>query len=184
MELNKDYTYSFMSTHDNEPSAELLNQDWIYSNEGWNPLYLAGYLIPPYNQEQANLSAQFCRKIEQNPRARLNAKYAELFRGTPNIQVSFADLFGIDKTYNVGGQAKAENWKLRINPDYEKTYHKSLETGEEPAMNMPELLKLAVNSKAGLEIAKGEKSEYEANSEIADLNARLSHWYDVLKEEE
>lgn len=184
MESNKDFTYSFMSTHDNEPSADLLNQDWIYSNEGWNPLYLAGYLIPPYNQEQANKSAQFCRKIEQDPRARLNAKYAELFRGTPNIQISFADFFGIDKTYNVGGQDKPENWKLRINPNYEETYHKSLETNIEPAMNMPELLQLAVNSKAGLDIAKGEKSEYEATAEIADLNARLSHWTKVLKEAE
>ena len=49
-------------------------------------------------------------------------------------------------------------------------------------MNMPELLSIAVNSKAGLSIAKGEKSEYEATSEIADLNARLNHWQEVLKE--
>lgn len=184
MESNGGYTYSFMSTHDNEPSADLLNQDWIYSNEGWNPLYLAGYLIPPYNKEQTEKSAQFCRHIEQDKNARLNAKYAELFRGTPNIQISFADFFGIDKTYNVGGQDKPDNWKLRLNPNYEETYHKSLETGKEPAMNMPELLSLAVNSKAGLAILRGEKQEYEATSEIADLQARLKHWSTVLKEPE
>ena len=184
MESNGGYTYSFMSTHDNEPSADLLNQDWIYSNEGWNPLYLAGYLIPPYNKEQTEKSAQFCRHIEQDKNARLNAKYAELFRGTPNVQISFADFFGIDKTYNVGGQDKPDNWKLRLNPNYEETYHKSLETGKEPAMNMPELLSLAVNSKAGLAILRGEKQEYEATSEIADLQARLKHWSTVLKEPE
>ena len=176
--------YSFMATHDNEPSAQLLNQNWIYSNEGWNPLYLAGYLVPPYNEEQAEKSARFCQEIEQNQSKRLKAKYAELFRGTPNIQISFADFFGIDKTYNQGGQENKENWKLRINPDYETTYHRSIETGEEPAMNMPELLSIAVNSKAGLAIVKREKSEYEATREIADLNARLEHWKNVLNEPE
>ena len=184
MENVKGPRYSFMATHDNEPSVQLLNQDWIYGNEGWNPMYLAGYLIPPYNDEQAQKSAQFCRDIEQNQELRLKAKYAELFRGTPNIQVMFSDLFGIDKTYNLGGQESEDNWKLRINPDYEYTYHKSLETGEEPAMNMPELLSLAVNSKKGMAIAKGEKSEYEASREVADLNARLEHWKAVLKENE
>lgn len=176
--------YSFMATHDNEPSAQLLNQSWIYGNEGWNPLYLAGYLIPPYNEEQAKKSAEFCRDIEQNQEIRLKAKYAELLRGTPNIQVSFADFFGIDKTYNVGGQDNNENWRLRINPDYESTYHHSLITGEEPAMNMPELLSIAVNSKAGMAISKHEKYESETVSEIADLNARLEHWKKVLKEPE
>ena len=176
--------YSFMSTHDNEPSAQLLNQDWIYGNDGWNPLYLAGYLVPPYNEEQAKKSAKFCQDIEQNQEMRLKAKYAELLRGTPNIQVSFADFFGIDKTYNVGGQDNDENWRLRINPDYESTYHHSIVTGEEPVMNMPELLSIAVNSKAGMAIAKHEKSEYEATSEIADLNARLEHWKNILKEPE
>ena len=51
-------------------------------------------------------------------------------------------------------------------------------------MNMPELLSLAVNSKKGMAIAKGEKSEYEASREVADLNARLEHWKAVLKENE
>lgn len=176
--------YSFMATHDNEPSVQLLQQDWIYSNEGWNPMYLAGYLIPPYNEEQTKKSARFCQEIEQDQQTRLKAKYAELFRGTPNIQIMFSDFFGIDKTYNQGGQENNDNWKLRVNSDYENTYHKSLETGEEPAMNMPELLSIAVNSKAGLQIAKGEKSEMEALSEISDLNTRLLHWKEVLQEKE
>lgn len=184
LENMKGPRYSFLSTHDNEPSAHLLNQDWIYGNEGWNPMYLAGYLIPQYNEEQVKKSAQFCRDIEQNQEVRLKAKYAELFRGTPNIQIMFSDLFGIDKTYNTGGQENKNNWKLRINSDYEDTYYKSLETEEEPAMNMPELLSIAVSAKAGMAIAKGEKSEYEANNEISDLSARLEHWKNVLKEPE
>lgn len=184
MENVKGPRYSFMATHDNEPSAQLLNQDWIYSNEGWNPLYLAGYLMPQYNEEQKKKSAKFCQDIEQNQEIRLKAKYAELLRGTPNIQIMFADLFGIDKTYNMGGQENNNNWKLRINPNYEETYYKSLETGEEPAINMPEILSLAVHSKKGMAIAKGIKSEYEATQEVADLSARLEHWKNVLNEPE
>ena len=184
MEDNGWYTYSFMSTHDNEPSVQLLDQDWIYNNEGWNPMYLAGYLVPPYNREQTKKSEEFCRQISMNKFDRLDAKYAELFRGTPNIQVSFADFFGINKTYNVGGQDNSENWKLRINPDYENIYHKSLETDDFHVMNMPKLLALAVNSKTGMKIMKKELSPHEAKAETADLQARLNHWEKVLKEPE
>ena len=96
MENNDWYTYSFMATHDNEPSVQMLEQDWIYNNEGWNPMYLAGYLVPPYNKDQTIKSEEFCRQISMDKDTRLDAKYAELFRGTPNIQVSFADFFGIN----------------------------------------------------------------------------------------
>lgn len=177
-------TYSFMSTHDNEPSVRLLKQNWIKSNEGWNPMYLAGYLIPPINDEKAKISAEFCRKIESDPKTKLKAKYAELFRGTKNIQVSFADFFGIDKVYNHAGRNDVkDNWKLRLNSDYQDTYYKSVETGNEPAMNMPELLGLAVNSKAGISIAKKEMDD-EQLGKVADLQTRLAHWNEVLKESE
>jgi len=177
--------YSFLSTHDNDPTAQLLKPNsWIYNNEGWNPMYLAGYLVPQYNEESKEKSEKFCKEIENNPRTRLKAKYAELFRGTPNIEISFADLFGIDKTYNHAGQCNKDNWKLKLNSNYQDTYYKSLETEAEPAMNMPELLGIAVNAKAGMSIAKHEKTEQEAVSEISDLNARLSHWEEVLKEPE
>ena len=177
-------TYSFMSTHDNEPSARLLKQDWIYSNEGWNPMYLAGFLVPPINDEKAKVSSEFCKKIETEPQTMLKAKYAELFRGTPNIQISFADFFGIDKVYNHAGRDDIkDNWKLRLNSDYQDTYYKSVETEKEPAMNMPELLGLAVNSKAGISIAKKEMNEMQLEK-VTDLQSRLAHWNSVLKEAE
>ena len=185
MEANKDnYSYSFMATHDNEPSARLLNEDWIYSNEGWNPMYLAGYLIPPVDEKQAKISADFCQKIEQDQSTRLKAKYAELFRGTPNIQVSFVDFFGIDKVYNQAGRNDVkDNWKLRLNADYQDTYHKSIETEQEPVMNMPELLGLAVNSKSSISKIRKELSKTE-EAKINDLQARLAYWDKVLKETE
>lgn len=177
-------TYSFMSTHDNEPSARLLKQEWIKSNEGWNPMYLAGFLVPPINDKMAKVSSEFCKKIETDPNTKLKAKYAELFRGTKNVQVSFADFFGIDKVYNHAGRDDMkDNWKLRLNADYQDTYYKSVETESEPVMNMPELLGLAVNSKAGIAIAKKEINDEELNK-VVDLQSRLAHWNEVLKESE
>lgn len=177
--------YSFMSTHDNEPSVRLLDKDWIYSNEGWNPMYLAGFLIPPYNDEEAKKSSKFCDEIQNNGKARLKAKYAELFRGTPNIQVSFADFFGIDRVYNHAGRNDVkDNWKLRISPNYQDNYYESMEDDETVAMNMPELLELAVNSKTGIAIAKHEITEEEGKRVSQDLQNRLQHWKNVLKEPE
>ncbi|MCM1265566.1 MAG: 4-alpha-glucanotransferase [Candidatus Gastranaerophilales bacterium] len=184
MENERGSRYSFLSTHDNEPTAHLLEQSWIYGNEGWNPMYLAGYLKPPYNEENAKKSSEFCKEIEQNPQTRLKAKYAELFRGTSNIQLTFADLFGIDKTYNVAGQEVKDNWKLKLNSNYEDTYYASCISEDKPVMNMPELLGIAVGSKAGMAIAKKEQTEEEVNREVSDLQARLSHWEKVLREPE
>lgn len=181
---DKKARYSFLSTHDNEPSARLLKQNWIYHNEGWNPMYLAGFLIPPIDNKQAKISSEFCKKIDNDPKALLKAKYAELFRGTENVQVSFADFFGIDKVYNHAGRDDVkDNWKLRLNPDYQDTYYKSVETEKEPAMNMPEILGLAVNSKVGISIAKKEIDD-DKMAKVQDLQSRLAHWNNVLKEPE
>lgn len=177
-------TYSFLSTHDNEPTARFLNQEWIYENEGWNPMYLAGFLVPPTNNEQSKISSEFCKKIDNEPRTRLKAKYAELFRGTQNVQIFFPDLFGIDKVYNqAGNNAVKDNWKLRLNSDYQDTYYKSLITEKEPVMNMPELLGLAVNSKVGIAISQNVATE-EEKIKANDLLSRLAHWKNVLKEPE
>ena len=183
MEKNKHYQYSFLSTHDNEPSVRFLNQGWIYDNEGWNPMYLAGYLKPPYNEEQAKLSSDFCKEIENNPTTRLKAKYAELLRGTPNIQFSFTDFYGIDKTYNHAGIENEDNWKLRLNSDYQDTYYKNLEKEDSMAINMPEILELAVNSKKGLEIMHNELTQDEIG-EVEELQSNLTHWKSVLKDPE
>lgn len=177
-------TYSFLSTHDNEPTARFLNQEWIYENEGWNPMYLAGFLVPPTNNEQSKISSEFCKKIDNEPRTRLKAKYAELFRGTQNVQIFFPDLFGIDKVYNqAGNNTVKDNWKLRLNSDYQDTYYKSLITEKEPVMNMPELLGLAVNSKVGIAISQNVATE-EEKIKVNDLLSRLAHWKNVLKEPE
>ena len=86
--------------------------------------------------------------------------------------------------YNHAGRDDVkDNWKLRLNPDYQDTYYKSVETEKEPAMNMPEILGLAVNSKVGISIAKKEIDD-DKIAKVQDLQSRLAHWNNVLKEPE
>lgn len=92
------------------------------------------------------------QKIDNDDRERVKAKFAELFLTCKKIQISFADFFGIDKTYNEGGKENNQNWKLRLNKDYEDSYYKNLASEHPTALNMPEILKLAVQAKADFNV--------------------------------
>ena len=114
---------------------------------------------------------------------RLKAKYAELMRGTQNIQVHFPDVFGIDKNYNPRDNS-SDTWKPRLSEDYSDRYHNHLIKEDVPVMNMPELVGLAVKSKAGMIAAKKLKSPEKAYAEAEPIIQSMKHWEEVLKEPE
>ena len=131
-------------------------------NSAWNTDYLAGFLNadPKHIKEKE----EFKRKIDQNPIEHTKAKFVELFRTAKNIQISFADFFGIDKVYNYGGQYNKSNWKLRLNNNFEDTYHKNLESQNPTALNMPEIIAMAVRAKIDMLVAKSnDKNPQEAD---------------------
>ena len=100
------------------------------------------------------------------------------------VQISFADFFGIDKTYNEGGHDEnPDNWKLRLNKDYEDAYYKNLSSEHPTAINMPEVLKLAVQGKADMEIAKGAKPQ-KVWDEAGKILFVLDKYAKILKEKE
>ena len=178
--------WSLIGSHDNPPTAEYLNQSWINDpnnsgSTGWMPEYLGGYLCP--DPQKANEKDRFTDNIRRNPRTRLKAKYAELMRGTQNIQFTFSDLFAVDKTYNPRDNS-ADTWKPRLTEDYEDKYHKDLISEEKPVMNMPELVSLAVRAKAGMEVAKNLKPREKAYAEADPIIDSMKHWEAVLKEPE
>lgn len=173
--------WSLIGSHDNIPTFKYLNQDWIYQNVGWDASYLGGFLNP--DPKKANERIKMVADIEKNPRDRLKAKYAELMRGTQNIQVTFSDVFGIDKVYNPRDNS-ADTWKLRLSEDYNDQYHQNLVTEDKPVMNMPELVGIAVNAKAGMDIAMGIKSRNEATEEATPILEKMKHWGNILKEPE
>lgn len=167
--------WALIGSHDSMPALQMVTKDWIRNNEAWNPMYLAGVLNAAHNSEE------YCKKIDQNNKELVKAKFAELFMTANKVQISFADFFGIDKTYNEGGNnTNINNWKLRLNKDYEDAYYKNLASKNPTALNMPEILKLAVKGQADMRIAKQETDI--PKQEIDTILSKLEQYEQILKE--
>ncbi len=146
--------WALVGSHDSDPAQVMIKKDWVRQNEAWNPMYLAGLLDP------ASDSSEYCKKIDFDDSERVKAKFAELFLTGDKVQISFADFFGIDKAYNQGGNDKnPNNWKLRLPENYEEKYYENLSSDHPTAINMPEILKMAVQAKAETNIVKGENPD-------------------------
>lgn len=174
--------WSYLGSHDNQPVSMRVESGSTKNSDAWNPDYLAGYLNPSPNRAKARET--FKKEILKDPKAMVKAKFADLFRSSGNIQISFMDFFGIKKPYNTPGTSSSENWTLRVNPEYEDKYYKTLEDGNEYALNMPEVLSIAVQAKADMDFAKGEKTEAQAKRESAPILKELNHFSKILKEKE
>ena len=133
---------------------------------------------------------RFCKQIDNNDSERVKAKFAELFLTCKKIQISFADFFGIGKTYNKGGEENDTNWKLRLNKDYEDTYYKNLASENPTALNMPEILKVAVQAKADMKAVElanklnlqPEEIPSENENNVQNLLDNLDKYEKILKE--
>ncbi|MGN0031311.1 MAG: 4-alpha-glucanotransferase [Candidatus Gastranaerophilaceae bacterium] len=180
--------WGLVGSHDFEPAQEMIKKDWIKNHNAWNIFYLAGYLNS--NPARAKYRDKFCKKIDENESERVKAKFAELFLSCKKIQISFADFFGIDKSYNVGGVANNDNWKLRLNNDYEDSYYKNLASKNPTALNLPEILKMAVQGKADMNKVEQAKKHNIPTEEISsenpqyvqDIINKLDKYEKILKE--
>ena len=169
--------WALVGSHDSDPANIMVKKDWIRANEAWNPMYLAGVL------NAAHDSREYCHKIAENDTERVKAKFAELFMIGNKVQMSFADFFGIDKTYNQGGNNQnPDNWKLRLNKNYENDYYKNLSSENPTAVNMPEVLGLAVRGQADMRKAKNQPDI--PQEEINYLLSKLAKYEKILKESE
>jgi 4-alpha-glucanotransferase len=174
--LKDSNNWALVGSHDSDPAHVMVKKDWIRANEAWDPRYLAGVL------NAASDSREYCKKIASDDNERVKAKFAELFMMGDKVQISFADFFGIDKTYNQGGNDEnPNNWKLRLNKDYEDTYYENLASENPTAINMPEILKLALQGEAEMKIAKGEQPE-KVWSETDKILFALDKYAQILKE--
>ena len=170
---------ALVGSHDSAPANEMIKRDYIRNSNGaWGIDYLTGYLNA--NPERANEAQEFKQEIINDPLAHVRAKFMDLFRAADNLQISFADFFGIDKTYNVGGTESKDNWKLRLNKDYQDTYYKNLESERPTALNMPEILKGAVQAKLDLDTVRGYTKNNPQQAE--ELIKKLNKFSNILKE--
>lgn len=169
--------WALVGSHDSDPALKMIKKDWVRANEAWDPRYLAGIL------NAAHDSSEYCRKIAADDNERVKAKFAELFMMGEKVQISFADFFGINKTYNEGGHDEnPDNWKLRLNMDYEDAYYKNLSSEHPTAINMPEVLKLAVQGRAEMKIAHGQNPE-KVWAETEKMLFALDKYANILKED-
>ncbi len=180
--------WGLIGSHDSDPATEMIKKGWVRENTGWNVLYLAGFLNS--NPQRAQYRDEFCKQIAQNDMDRVKAKFAELFLTSKKVQISFADFFGISKTYNKRGEENDINWTLRLNKDYEDTYYENLASEHPTALNLPEVLKMAVQAKAdrnavfAAQKAKLKDKDIPADNppEVDVILNRLDKYEKILKE--
>ena len=187
-----------MGSHDNIPAMTYLERigdmkdgskgEYTREHEAWETPYLAGYLNIDDGRENIEIIRKDLQELyETNDRERVRAKFAELMT-TPKFQISFADLLGItDVTYNIGGTTREENWKERISPDYLDKYYKNLASENPTALNIPELLKKALQAKIDMQVMNSsdrDKTRAELSEKYKPLLDDLQKYADILKEPE
>ncbi len=184
--------WALLGSHDSQPALKLLNeQEWARNHSAWEPQYLAGFLHWD-KFERAQERDEFCQRIANNNLDRVKAKFAELFMNSEKIQISFADFFGLDKVYNYGGKNVDTNWKLRLSKDYEDAYYKNLSSDNPTALNLPEILKIAVKAQMDREYIQyknggqgdAEKFKLDLKTKMQPLLERLDKFTAILKEKE
>lgn len=180
--------WGLVGSHDSDPATEMIKKDWVKSHKAWNIFYLAGFLNS--DPKRAQYRDSFCKQIDKDDSLRVKAKFAELFLTCKKIQISFADFFGINKTYNKGGEENDTNWKLRLNKNYEDSYYANLASEHPTALNMPEILKIAVQAKADMNVVKNSTNPQLDDFENSDNNSQevkkildnLDKYEKILKE--
>ena len=202
-EVKPKENWAMMGSHD-EPSAISLvkntwmQNQWDYGDHAWHVDYLSGYL----NQDDARAAEReaFKQKLLSNPNERVKAKFAELFVASDRVQIPFTDFFGIEARYNEKGTKSAANWKLRLNDNFEDAYYKNLQSNNPTAINMPEILKMAVQAKVDHEVTQYKRTHTGPDNSIDEENfnkfrsdlykqvtpilEKLNHYEHVLKEQD
>lgn len=178
--------WALVGSHDSTPASEMIQKDWVKNSDSWNVDYLSGYLNP--DPIKGKERGEYREKIANSPQERVKAKFTELFRSSKNLQMMFVDFFGINKTYNRGGQDHPDNWKLRVDNDYEDDYYRALQDKNSYALNMPEILSQAVKAKAEMEVAKNpnkaDSLRKDLTNKLSPLISTLDKYTEVLKEKE
>lgn len=185
---NSPNNWFLMGSHDTAPAMTYMQGEHTRNNAAWNPEYLAGYLNMDDSRENIQeIRSQKAELYKNNDNERTFAKFAELMT-TPKFQISFDDLLGITEViYNVPGSTREENWKERIPADFLDKYYENLSSDNPTALNIPGLLRDALQAKIDMEVKAHNYDEdfkreiYEKSQPVLD---KLEHYGQVLKEKE
>ena len=90
----------------------------------------------------------FRARLIVEPGLLAHAEIAQLFASPArNVSIFFSDLFGQSEVYNRPGTVSAENWSLRLPPDWRDAYAQRLR--RDRALNVPLALWLALRAQPG-----------------------------------
>ena len=128
-----------VGNHDT-PSIWRLVKEWHGKGEGMKQAgYLARRLRPADSGRLASILAS-------DPRRLAHAKVADLFLSSArHVMIFFADLFGLEETYNVPGTVNEDNWTLRVPPDFNHRYEEGRRRGD--VLNLHAALALALRAR-------------------------------------
>jgi 4-alpha-glucanotransferase len=135
-----------VGNHDT-PSIWRLVKEWQGKKEGKKQAaYLSRRLRP-------NDSGRLASALAADPHRLAHAKVADLFLSSArHVMIFFADLFGLEETYNTPGTQSEENWSLRVPPDFARRYEIGRGRGE--VLNLHAVLALALRARPELACAE------------------------------
>lgn len=130
-----------VGTHDNQP-VSMWADDLIHTHIGY--LHAKNLVADLYPDAQNK--DDLIVKLTENTDFLAQTKLVELFAcDAENIQVFFADYFGIKEIYNIPGTSGDKNWSLRLPNNFEELFCNNLKSGK--AFNLPVLLQLAIQAR-------------------------------------
>jgi len=84
--------------------------------------------------------------LAADPHRLAHAKVANLFLSPAcHVMMFFADLFGLEETYNVPGTQTKDNWTLRVPQDFVRCYEEGRRKGE--VLNLHAVMALALKAR-------------------------------------
>jgi 4-alpha-glucanotransferase len=133
------HDWVMVGNHDTPPIWRLV-KDWQGKEEGRKQAaYLSRRLCP-------NDSGRLATALAADPRRLAHAKVADLFLSSArHVMIFFADLFGLEETYNRPGTQSEDNWSLRVPPDFARRYEVGRRRGE--VLNLHAVLALALRAR-------------------------------------
>lgn len=131
-----------MGNHDT-PSIWNLARSWQGQEKG---VQQAAYLARRLKPSAPGLLQE---ALAADHRRLVHAKAADLFLSPArHVMLFFADLFGLEESYNVPGTLNEENWTLRVPHDFFSHYEEGKKQGE--TLNLHAVLALALRARTDL----------------------------------
>ena len=147
-------SWAMVGTHDNEP-VSMWADEMVNTHVGY--LHVVNLVNDMYSELQDKDRDDLIVKLTTDPKALMNVKLAEIFASkAENIQVFFTDFFGLKSTYNTPGTSGDKNWSLRLPDNFEEVYKNNIKP-EGLALNMPLILKMAIEARGSVFAKKHEK---------------------------